>query len=272
MSHSSRPYSGSEPTPRDHELLNHGFGWTGRDLSVWAAHRSAVSQAFAAGSAATTAPTNRRATAPRWWGALLGRTLHRRSTRQPQVAGISPTESALGPRATSSVLLQHLPGLGIGEAERGVVSDDRWSIEEMFEIRAVFDGMAAEAVAQRRADGQITAAALQRLWALAETTDQATRAGELPQAAAGNRTFHQAIASLAGNTRVVELLDRLWDQIQVVTQSCMDDPDRIAGLHAEHQMVLTRIAEGDPAGAFTLAREHALATIGAGGRTTGGAG
>lgn len=127
----------------------------------------------------------------------------------------------------------------------------------------MLDRLSAGIVARRHAEGQVAPAAVQRLWDLAREADQATRAGNVQQGAMHNRTFHQAIASLSANGLVVALLERMWDQIQVSTESSLEEADRVAAVNEEHLVVLTRIAAGDTGGAFVSAREHALATSGA---------
>jgi DNA-binding GntR family transcriptional regulator len=91
-------------------------------------------------------------------------------------------------------------------------------------------------------------------------TDAATRAGDLAEATARNRRFHERIAELAGNPIITESLARHWDQILVSTRTGLADSGRTRTVHDEHVSLLQAIRRGDADGAAMVARDHALST------------
>ena len=130
----------------------------------------------------------------------------------------------------------------------------------MYEARAALDAFAAAALARRQLAGRLEPAALAELDRLADETDAATRAGDLSDATARNRRFHERIAELAGNPVITESLARHWDQILVSTRTGLADSGRTRTVHDEHLSLLRAIRRGDADGAAMAARDHALST------------
>jgi DNA-binding GntR family transcriptional regulator len=159
--------------------------------------------------------------------------------------------------------LQRLEADGLVIAQGRGVRIRRRSSEELawvYEARAALDAFAAAALARRQFAGRLEPAALAELHRLADETDAATRAGDLAEATARNRRFHERIAELAGNPVITESLARHWDQILVSTRTGLADAARTRTVHDEHLSLLRAIRRGDADGAAMAARDHALAT------------
>lgn len=262
-----RPYRLPDPDPRD-RLLTSDLSRSSRELSAWAAHRSAVSQALRASSTTVTSPQGAPGRGLRRWPALLYQHLlrGRRSGQRPLLEPPSTARLTPGRDPEASDPLHWLRIDRWSHDEQNQVETPartEQSIDEMYRVRAVLDGLSAEAVTRRHVDGQVAPSALRRLWDLAAVADRATRSGNLQDGAWHNRAFHQAIASLSGDDLVLDLLDQVWERIQVSTESSLQETGRRVAVHDEHLVVLTRVAAGDADGAFVSARQHALATIGA---------
>jgi DNA-binding GntR family transcriptional regulator len=179
------------------------------------------------------------------------------------------TEAALAERLAVSrtpvrEALRRLEGDGLVHAQgRGVsvVVLSGAALDNVYVVRAALEALTAATAAGRQAAGQLAPADLRSLRRLADAADHATRTGDLAAAVRHNRAFHRAVAELAANPVALEILDRLWDRIQVSTRRSLTASDRAEAVDTEHRLLLDRIEAGDPAGAGDAARKHVLATL-----------
>ncbi|HVJ80484.1 MAG TPA: GntR family transcriptional regulator [Planctomycetia bacterium] len=93
------------------------------------------------------------------------------------------------------------------------------------------------------------------LRAACEAIIAAAEAGELPEQAAANQTFHRMIVAAAGN----EVLLRLWDELAFETRTrvrlARDGAKRVADAKT-HRPIVDALEKGDGRSAGKLLREH----------------
>jgi DNA-binding GntR family transcriptional regulator len=141
-----------------------------------------------------------------------------------------------------------------------VVALDADALAEAYQVRSMLEALTAELAAARQRDGRIAPADLASLYDIAADTVRATSAGRLDEAIRNNRRFHRRIAELAGNAIALQTLDRLWDQIQVSTLRSLTPPARPAQVTAQHDDLVSAIAEGRSDDAGRIARQHVVDT------------
>jgi len=90
-----------------------------------------------------------------------------------------------------------------------VASISHESVIELFEIRAVLEGLAA-----RLAMPGVTPDELTELAGLIDSHEQALRKGSISEAAGYNRKFHQTIIQHCANERLLQILGNLDDHLQ----------------------------------------------------------
>jgi DNA-binding GntR family transcriptional regulator len=128
-------------------------------------------------------------------------------------------------------------------------------------MRSALEALHAELAANRTGEGEVAPAELRRLALLAERAEQATLRGLHGEAVQINRSFHQAIDSLADSPISARTLARLWDQILVSTERSLLGPGRGGAVNDEHRDLLSAIEAGDGARAADVARRHVLGTL-----------
>jgi DNA-binding GntR family transcriptional regulator len=166
----------------------------------------------------------------------------------------TPVREALRRLEADGLLVGSHRGVAVPELERG-------EIEDAFEVRAALETLAAESAARRVHEGQVAVAAVDELRRHASVAASATSRGELDAAISANRDFHRAIAELAGNPLVLEILDRLWDRLTVSARISLEPVRRRREVNDEHERLVAAIAAGDAGEAGPLARAHVEATL-----------
>jgi len=117
---------------------------------------------------------------------------------------------------------------------------------ELYEVRAVLEGLAARRLALRATEDQIG-----ELRVMAEEMD---RLGDIPDELELN--FHEAIAKYSGNRYLEEVLHRLYVQERVFPLSQMLPSSGRPSVR--HSDIVEAIASADPDRAEELARRHVL--------------
>lgn len=127
-------------------------------------------------------------------------------------------------------------------------------IRQMYDMRAVIEGLAFAEAARRGAD---RAARLGP--ALIEAGRKAVASGSLPKMIAADMKFHTFIHELSGNTLVAPTLAPHLTYMQRVMGQVLARDDKPRDIWDEHEIMLAAIARGDAAEAERLAREHVTA-------------
>ncbi|REJ05154.1 GntR family transcriptional regulator [Microbacterium bovistercoris] len=159
--------------------------------------------------------------------------------------------------------LQRLEGDGLVRAQgRGIrlrlLSDVE--LAQLHEARAGLEGSAAFQAAQRVARGEVAPVRLEALTSLAAETNGHTLSGDLARAIEANRAFHEAVAALADNPVISSTLSGWWDQITISTRRSLGTPERAQAVHAEHEIILRALHNGDTEAARAAVEHHAFAT------------
>ncbi|MFO1024248.1 MAG: GntR family transcriptional regulator [Acetobacteraceae bacterium] len=128
---------------------------------------------------------------------------------------------------------------------------------QVYELRAALDGPAAAAAA-RHAD--------ERTRAAGERIIRAGRAavadGDLGAMVAADFAFHDFIYELGGNTLIATTARNNWHHVRRSIMLLARSPTKLGPFWDEHEQILGAVAAGDAAGAESLARQHALASMG----------
>ncbi|MDK2927718.1 GntR family transcriptional regulator [Gelria sp. Kuro-4] len=124
-------------------------------------------------------------------------------------------------------------------------------MNDVFELRAALEGLAAALAAERITPEEVAA------------LEQAVR--ELAEAAAGGASeqvvridtdFHGRIYTASRNRRLMQIVANLSDQIQRFRMRSLAAPGRLKDTLSEHRRLVAAIARGDAAQARKLAEEH----------------
>ena len=152
--------------------------------------------------------------------------------------------------------LQALAGEGFVELSprRGAVvaSVTRQQAEDLFDVRASLESLAARLAARRAGEHGV-----QRLRDVLAQARDATEAGELDTVAALNSDFHSAVVELGGNDYLALLVRPMARRVQWVFRASAAQ----RGPHSwkEHEGMVAAIASGDEDLAEALAVAHVRA-------------
>lgn len=124
---------------------------------------------------------------------------------------------------------------------------DAAHIRQVYQVRAVLDGLAARTAAQRKV----------RLPAALIDSGRRIAAGEDVTAKIdADIAFHDAIYAACGNPYVAEAAQRHWQPIRRAMGAVLNHLDASASVWDEHATILEAIARGDALRAERLACEH----------------
>jgi DNA-binding GntR family transcriptional regulator len=143
-------------------------------------------------------------------------------------------------------VLRDAPGRGL---EVAPLAPDE--IEQVYELRAVIEGLAARRAAERgaaRADAEGPA--------LVAAGRAAVAAGDLPAMVAADQTFHRFLYELSGNALIAPAMAAHWTQLRRAMAEVLVRDEQPRDIWAQHAAILAAVAAGDGAGAEALAREH----------------
>ena len=139
-----------------------------------------------------------------------------------------------------------------------VVSLDPFRVLQLYQVRAVVDGLAARLAAQRvgnRAANSVQVDALKQQLAAGTAFDAAT---PIPVLVRADTEFHRALHSLSGNAAIEEMTAPLWPHLMRSMAMVLREPDYATRVwQQEHAAILRCILAGDPAGAEAAAIAHA---------------
>lgn len=165
-----------------------------------------------------------------------------------QALGVSrqPVQQALMLLRNQGVL-QSAPGRGLIVAPL-----DTDYLSQMYDMRAVLEGLAARGAAERNAER----AARQGL-ALIEAGHRAVASGSFARMVAADTRFHEFLYALSGNDLVAPALaTHLTYTQRVMGGVLLGADDKPGDIWDEHAQILQAICDGDGARAESLARRH----------------
>lgn len=128
-------------------------------------------------------------------------------------------------------------------------------IIEIYEVRSVIDGLAAELAALR-----ITRPDVSKLEWLNGQLREAGERRDLAAMTTLNFEFHDGIAAASGNGYLHEMMRQVHDRVRRFPGTTFSYPQRWEAVVAEHAQLLDVLSRGDAAAAFATARAHMLAS------------
>ncbi len=148
-----------------------------------------------------------------------------------------------------AILLLKRDGLVIDAEGRGVMVAPLTAahIAQMYQVRAVLDGLAARESAKRRAKLS------PRLISAGRT---ATRARDLRSLIEADIAFHHAIYAGSGNPVLVQSAERHWNHIRRIMGVTLSQAGVRAAVWDEHEHLLAAITDGDVEAAQQQALLH----------------
>lgn len=158
-------------------------------------------------------------------------------------------------RSVVREVLRHLEAEGLVETipHQGpvVARFDPAKVEQIYEIRALLEAMAASACAER-AD----AAAAERLDRAIDAIDQAFQGGDPPEILEATTAFYDELFRCSGKVVAWEVVRSLNARINHLRGMTITSTDRRNAAIPEMRRIQQAIAAGDPDAAATAARDH----------------
>jgi DNA-binding GntR family transcriptional regulator len=149
-------------------------------------------------------------------------------------------------------------GLLVESGKRGLVVAplEPRRLRDLYQVRAVLDGLAASLAASRARDGAVSRrerddarSLVRRGLELAETAP----IGELIALDVG---FHSLVHRLSGNDAIVETVAEEWPHFMRSMGAALDDETVRRRVWDEHAEILDKILKGEPLPAQEAARRH----------------
>ena len=164
-----------------------------------------------------------------------------------QVLGVSrqPVQQALLLLRKQGVL-RDAPGRGLI-----VASLDIEQVANMYDIRAVMEGLAFRKAAERNAER-----AKKLGPALIQSGRKAVAANSVSAMIAADLKFHDFIYSLSENPLIAPAMDAQWTYTQRVMGEVLMSDERPRDIWDQHEALLDAVMAGDGAAAEALARQH----------------
>jgi DNA-binding GntR family transcriptional regulator len=124
-------------------------------------------------------------------------------------------------------------------------------VRELFEVRKSLEGLAA-----RLAVGRMTDDGLEAITEILDEVHAALEAGDMDQYAVADSRFHKAIATISGNSTLIEILDQLSAQIQLARVLANRDQTVVQRTAHERPLILEALRNRNADAAGRLLEEH----------------
>jgi DNA-binding GntR family transcriptional regulator len=143
-------------------------------------------------------------------------------------------------------VLRVAPGRGLFVASLVVEQ-----VSNMYDIRAVMEGLAFRKAAERNAER-----ARRQGPALIQSGRKAVAAGSVAAMIGADLKFHDFIYSLSENPLIAPAMDAQWTYTQRVMGEVLMRDERPRDIWDQHEALLDAVMAGDGAAAEALARQH----------------
>jgi DNA-binding GntR family transcriptional regulator len=143
--------------------------------------------------------------------------------------------------------------LVFADPSRGMVvhRPDAAEIEDVFVVREVLDGLAAQLAALRIAPSELS-----KLELIIESMSSAIADDRREQIIAANQRFHDVIYGAAGNPVLARVASELRDYVRRYSTLPFASPDRVEHVLSEHQAILDALKDHDPVAAEKASGGH----------------
>ena len=145
-------------------------------------------------------------------------------------------------------------GLAEGDTHRNVtiIRITRKDIEEIYSLREVLEGLAAS-----DASRNIDAKSAQRLRSVIQISEKYLERQDLDKYANIDLKFHNLLAELSGNNRMVDILRNLRAQTRIMIKTSIKLFNRGGRISLrEHKEITEAVCQGDPIKSELKAKEH----------------
>jgi len=151
-------------------------------------------------------------------------------------------------------------GIAVSLGRKGltVAPMDPELVQQLYQVRAPLDALAARLCAERVTTGKLRRSDLTGLSALVERFSDDTRGG-LATRINADMTFHTRLYSLSGNPQIEAVTRAHWVHFRRSMSAVLTNPDVPPPAWDEHRNILDAIRDGDVTGAPKLALEHCRA-------------
>ena len=147
-------------------------------------------------------------------------------------------------------LLRDAPGRGLIVAPL-----DPDHIRQMYEVRAVLEGLAFRKAATNNAETARSQGPL-----LIKQGRQAVKSGQVPQLINADMAFHHFVYGLSDNLLVAPTMDSHWTYTQRVMGEVLMRDEKPRDIWDQHEDLLQSVVDGDPVAAEQKARQHIMET------------
>ncbi len=128
----------------------------------------------------------------------------------------------------------------------------RREIEEIFELRALLEGYAAE-----KAADALNAKALAKLHNLIKEMDDCHSAKDVRRLTLKNEDFHKTICALARNDTLLRMLSQIWRDIRRLRRNYLVTAAGHAESTRDHRALVAALQQGDKKSIQKIVQEHA---------------
>ena len=132
----------------------------------------------------------------------------------------------------------------------------RKKIEEIFELRMLLEGYAAEKTSERLDDRT-----LNKLKQLIEEMDSCHSTKQAEKLLRLNDEFHRLICSLSNNDTLLQVLEQIWRDIRRLRFNYLVTPEGHERSTREHKQLVAAIESGNKELIRRIVREHAQGTL-----------
>ena len=152
-----------------------------------------------------------------------------------------------------AIRMLELEGLVIMVPRKGaqVAQITQKSLKDVLEVRRTLDGLAAELACER-----MTEADLEKLKQACQEFEQATKSNDFTQIARTDVKFHDCIVQATGNTRLVQIVNNLSEQMYRYRFEYIKDVNSHSHLIEEHRILFDAIVAKDKEKAVEAAKLH----------------
>lgn len=150
-------------------------------------------------------------------------------------------------------------GLVVEHGRRGlsVAPVDPERMRDLYQLRAVIDGLAAVLAAERVARGQAPAMGVEKLQQCLSFGETLSTDAPIRDWIAADVAFHESIYALSGNKALAETVSERWPHFKRCMGTSLSTPKVRAGIWAEHTAIAEAILSGAPRAAESAAKHHA---------------